>query len=101
LRVSGPAPAANVTGAPVISATSFAIVRTWTTSSSRPTLNAWSRTTAAGASSTARNAREMSSMCTSGRHGDPSDCNRTSPCVKAVPVSELTTMSARSRGEDP
>ena len=67
--------------------------RTCTTSSSRPTLNAWSWTTSRGAPSTARNARAMSSTCTSGRHGVPSLCSRTSPLVNAVPVRLLTTMS--------
>ena len=33
--------------------------------------------------------------------GLPSDWSRTLPWVNAVPVRLLTTMSARSRGEDP
>lgn len=49
----------------------------------------------------ARKALEMSATCTSGRHGVPSDCSRTSPRVKAVPVRLFTTMSARRRGDDP
>src|SRR5690606_32317154 len=48
-----------------------------------------------------RQARAMSSTCTSGRQGEPSLCKRTSPLVYAVPVRLLTTMSARSRGDEP
>src|SRR5687767_5769294 len=43
----------------------------------------------------------MSSTCTNGRQGEPSLCRRTSPLVNAVPVRLLTTMSARSRGDEP
>ena len=43
----------------------------------------------------------MSSAWTSGRHGLPSLWSRTSPRVNAVPVRLLTTMSARSRGDEP
>jgi hypothetical protein len=40
----------------------------------------------------------MSSTCTSGRHGLPSDWRRTLPCVNAVPVRLFTTMSGPQPG---
>ena len=71
--------------------------RTCTLSSGRPTLNASSWTSSRGASSMARNARLMSSMCTSGRQGVPSLSRRTCPVVIATAVRLFTTMSRRSR----
>ena len=62
-----------------IRSTMAARSRIWWLSSSRPTLNASLWMTSRGASSTAMKAREMSSMWTSGRHGLPSLCIRTSP----------------------
>ena len=75
--------------------------RICTLSSGRPTLNASSCTSSRGASSTARKARLMSSMCTSGRHGVPSLSSRTWPVVSATAVRLFTTMSRRSRVEAP
>jgi len=74
---------------------------TWTLSCARPTLNASSWTRSRGASSMARKARLMSSMCTSGRHGVPSLSSRTCPVVIATAVRLFTSMSRRSRGEAP
>ena len=43
----------------------------------------------------------MSRACTSGRHGVPSESTRTSPVETAWPTRLFSTMSARSRGENP
>ena len=43
----------------------------------------------------------MSAACTSGRHGVPSDSTRNSPVSTACPTRLFSTMSARSRGENP
>ena len=66
-----------------------------------PTLNARARTTSAGAPSAAITAPAMSSACASGRHGVPSDSTVTRPVSSARPTRLFSTMSARSRGENP
>ena len=47
------------------------------------------------------NAREMSSMCTIGRHAMPSLFRCTLPVVNAHAVRLLSTRSNRSRGDTP
>ena len=48
-----------------------------------------------------RRRAQISSMCTSGRHGMPSLLMSTSPVVQAYPTRLLTTRSPRSRDETP
>ncbi len=46
-------------------------------------------------------AREMSSMCTIGRHGVPSDFRWILPVVTAQATRLFSTMSKRMRGDTP
>ena len=66
-----------------------------------PTLYARVLTTDAGAASAATTAWAMSSACTSGRHGVPSDSTLIVFDSSAWPTRLFSTMSARSRGENP
>jgi hypothetical protein len=59
------------------------------------------RTTSAGATNAATTASAMSSACANGRHGVPSESTFTVFDSSAWPTRLFSTMSARSRGENP